>query len=92
MTYQEYLKKMNELAAQKWAQYDMASKKAAEGDKVGQAAAYAKVDAIQEEMGTLINPESDELLTDDEGLLIFREDVGSYEDVERKHSWMRKTY
>lgn len=53
---------------------------------------YAKADAIQSEIEALVDPEPDELLIGDEGLLIFPEDVGSYEDVERKHSWMRKTY
>jgi hypothetical protein len=46
MTYQEYLKKMNELAAEKWAAYDA-------GD-------YAKADAIQAEMDALVNPQAGE--------------------------------
>lgn len=53
---------------------------------------YAEADAIQAELEALVDPEPDEILTGDEGLLIFPEDVGNYEDVERKHSWMRKTY
>lgn len=78
MTKQEYLKRQRELSESKWQAYEA-------GD-------YARADAIQAELETLIDPEPDHLLTGDEGLLIFREDVGTYEDVERKNSWMRKTY
>lgn len=46
MTYQEYLKKINELTAKKWAAYDA-------GD-------YAKADAIQVEMDALMQGQADE--------------------------------
>ena len=78
MEKQEYLKKQRQLSAAKWQAYD---------DKD-----YAKADAIQAEIDALVDPEPDEELTGDEGLLIFREDIGTYEDVERKHSWMSGTY
>lgn len=78
MTKQEFWKAQRELSEAKSAAYDVAD--------------YAKVDEIQAQLDNLVDPEPDELLTGDEGLLIFPEDVGTYEDVERKHSWMRKTY
>jgi len=78
MTKQEYLKNQRELSETKWQAYD--------------ATDYKLADEIQTEIEALVDPEPDELLTEDEGLLIFPEDIGSYEDVERKHSWMRKTY
>lgn len=78
MTKQEYLKSQRELSEAKWRAYDDAD--------------YTQADAIQAEIEALIDPEPDELLTGDEGLLIFPADIGSYEDVERRHSWMRKTY
>jgi hypothetical protein len=78
MTKQEYLKNQRELSETKWQAYDDAD--------------YEKADAIQAEIEALVDPKPDELLTGDEGLLIFAENIGSYEDVERKHSWMRKTY
>lgn len=78
MTKQEYLKTQRGLVELKWQAYD---------DKN-----YERADAIQAEIEALVDPEPDDLLTGDEGLLIFLGDIGSYEEVERKHSWMRKTY
>lgn len=80
MTKQEYLRKLRELSEAKWQAYDDAD--------------YAQADTIQAKMDALIDPEPDELLTDDNDLMLTlgRNEIGTYEDVEHKHFWMRKTY
>lgn len=84
MTKQEYLRKQRELIEAKWQAYD-------EED-------YKKADEIQTEIEALVDPEPDELLGEDEGFPVFdedkinKDDVGSYEDVECKHIWMKGTY
>lgn len=80
MSKQGYLKSQRELSESKWRAYD---------DKD-----YERADAIQAEIEALVDPEPDELLTDDDDLMIVlgKDEIGTYEDVERKHSWMRKTY
>lgn len=80
MSKQEYLKEQRELSELKSQAYD---------DKD-----YERADAIQSELEALIDPEPDELLTEDDDLMIVlgKDEIGTYEDVERKHSWMRKTY
>lgn len=80
MTKQEYLKKQQELSEAKWQAYD-------DGD-------YIKADAIQDEIEALVDPEPDELLPEDYSLFSEEEEfeIGTWEDVERKHPWMRGTY
>jgi hypothetical protein len=93
MTYQEYLRRTNELTAKKNELYDIASQKWGEGDKAGQEAAYAEIDEVQAELDALVNPNedgpADDLAFDDD---INPLDVGTYEDVQRKHRWMKGTY
>lgn len=80
MTKQEYLKTQRQLREAKWEAYDSKD--------------YAQADAIQAELDALIDPEPDEILTEDDDLmaLLSKDEIGTYEDVEQKHRWMRNTY
>lgn len=82
MTKQEFWKEQRELSEAKSAAYDVAD--------------YDKVDEIQTQLDNLIDPEPDELLSKDYRLFdeeeINKDEVGTYEDVERVHPWMRWTY
>jgi hypothetical protein len=70
MDFQEYLRKQNELIAEKDALYSAASRRLDKGDKAGAAVVYALIDETQAELDALVNP-NDELLKDGEGLLTF---------------------
>ena len=56
MDYQEYCEETNELIKQKYALYEIASRKYLEGDFVGQQAVYAAIDKVQGELDALENP------------------------------------
>jgi hypothetical protein len=54
--YAAYRSQLNRLNEAKDAWYTIASQKYSEGDKEGQAAAYAEVDKIQAKIDALVNP------------------------------------
>lgn len=62
------LKRLNE---QKDAWYTIASQKFSDGDKDGQAKAYAEIDAIQIKIDNLVSEinKNDELLDENDGIL-----------------------
>ena len=59
MSYQEYLRKVNELVAKKDALYNIASDKLAMGDRDGARAVYARIGEVQAVLDTLVNPNED---------------------------------
>lgn len=68
--YRNELAKLNEV---KDAWYTIAGHKFSEGDKEGQAAAYAEVNKIQAKINALVNPfeESDKVFGENEGNISF---------------------
>jgi predicted Zn-dependent protease len=54
--YAAYRNKLNRLNEQKDAWYTIANQRWNEGDKAGQAAAYAEADKIQAKINALVNP------------------------------------
>ncbi len=85
MTYQDYIRKVNELITRKNKLYDSA----VYGND--NSTIYAKIDKIDAELSALVNP-NDAPLAEDDLMLLSEGEVGSYEDVERIHTWMKKTY
>lgn len=62
--YQNYLKKAKKLSEAKDKLYDIAGFWASEGNAKKQRAAYADIDAIQQKLDSLVNPQ-DKLLGND---------------------------
>lgn len=63
--------KVNELTQIKNSLYDLASLKWAKGDKAGQRAAYAEIDAINAEIDVVMKANEEPLATDEELTLKF---------------------
>lgn len=63
--------KVNELTKIKNSLYDLASFKWAKGDKAGQQAAYAEIDAINAEIDAVMKANEEPLATDEELTLKF---------------------